>query len=114
MPYCNIKTTVKVEKDKEMELSHALAKVIGMIPGKTEDWVMTSVDDEAAMAFAGTNELPAALITLKTYGQPEQKYYDMVTKGFCETVSRMLSIPQDRIYVIHEPIAHWGWNGQNF
>ena len=49
MPYCNIKTTVKGEKDKEMELSHALAKVIGMIPGKTEDWVMTSIDDEAAM-----------------------------------------------------------------
>ena len=114
MPYCNIKTTVKVEKEKEMEVSHALAKVIELIPGKTENWIMTSIDDEAVLVFAGTNEQPAALITLKTLGEPENKYYDLMTEGFCETVSRMLGISADRIYIIYEPIEHWGWNGRNF
>ena len=96
MPYCNIKTTVKVEKKKE--LSKELTKVIGLIPGKTENWVMTSIDDEAVMTFAGTDE-PCALITLKTYGEPAPKYYDMVTRGFTDTVSKMLGIRPDRIYV---------------
>ena len=90
MPYCNIKTNVKVEKKKE--LSKELTKVIELIPGKTENWIMTSIDDEAVMSFAGTDD-PCALITLKTYGEP---------------------IRPDRIYVDHEPIAHWGWNGANF
>ena len=40
MPYCNIKTNVKVEKKKE--LSKALTKTIELIPGKTENWIMTS------------------------------------------------------------------------
>ena len=102
MPYCNIKTNVKVEKKKE--LSKELTKVIELIPGKTENWIMTSI---------GTDD-PCALITLKTYGEPAQQYYDMVTEGFTKTVSQMLKIRPDRIYVDHEPIAHWGWNGANF
>ena len=52
MPYCNIKTNVKVEKKKE--LSKALSKTIELIPGKTENWIMTSIDDEALMTFAGS------------------------------------------------------------
>ena len=111
MPYCNIKTNVKVEKKKE--LSKELTKVIELIPGKTENWIMTSIDDGAVMSFAGTDD-PCALIILKTYGEPAQQYYDMVTEGFTKTVSRMLKIRPDRIYVDHEPIAHWGWNGANF
>ena len=111
MPYCNIKTNVKVEKKKE--LSKALTKTIELIPGKTENWIMTSIDDEAYMTFSGS-DAPTAMITLKTFGQPEQKYYDMVTEGFCETVSKMLGIPQDRIYISHEPSDLWGWNGRNF
>ena len=42
MPYCNIKTNVKVEKKKE--LSKELTKVIELIPGKTENWIMTSIN----------------------------------------------------------------------
>ena len=111
MPYCNVKTNVKVEKKKE--LSKALTKTIELIPGKTENWIMTSIDDEAYMTFAGSEE-PTAMITLKTYGEPAPKYYDMVTAGFCETVSSMLGIAEDRIYISHEPSEHWGWNGGNF
>ena len=91
MPYCNVKTNVKVEKKKE--LSKALTKTIERIPGKTENWIMTSIDDEAFMTFAGSEE-PTAMITLKTFGKPAQKYYDMVTAGFCETVSNMLQQKQ--------------------
>ena len=111
MPYCNVKTNVKVEKKKE--LSKALTETIELIPGKTENWIMISIDDEAFMTFAGTED-PTAMITLKTFGQPEQKYYDLVTAGFCKSVSSMLGIPQDRIYISHEPSDLWGWNGGNF
>ena len=45
MPYCNIKTNVKVEKKKE--LSKELTKVIELIPGKTENWIMTSISVRA-------------------------------------------------------------------
>ena len=111
MPYCNVKTNVKVEKKEE--LSKALTKIIELIPGKTENWIMTSIDDDSFMTFAGSDE-PTAMITLKTFGQPAQKYYDMVTEKFCAAVSSMLGIREDRIYISNEPSQHWGWNGGNF
>ena len=52
MPYCDIKTNVKVEK----KISKELTKVIERIPGKTENRIMTSIDDEAVMSFAGTDD----------------------------------------------------------
>lgn len=114
MPYCELITTVKVEKKEEMALSHALAKVIETIPGKTENWVMTHIEDEARMAFAGSNGEPSAMVTVKTFGEPEQKYYDLLTAGFCDRITELLGVPKDRIYVVYEPIQNWGWNGQNF
>ena len=58
MPYCNIKTNVKVEKKKE--LSKELTKVIELIPGKTESWLMLAFEDKISMAFKGNSDAPFA------------------------------------------------------
>lgn len=114
MPYCEILTTTKVEKAEEMKLNHEMARIIELIPGKSERWVMTHIEDEARMAFAGTNEEPAAMITVKTFGELLADQYDMLTKEICTSISTALQVPQDRLYVKYEPIYHWGWDGGNF
>ena len=114
MPYCEMKTTVKVSPEQKKELGKALTKVIEQIPGKTERWIMTGIEDDKYISFAGTDEKDSAVITLKTFGETSDRYYDLVTADFCRVLSEKLGIAQDRIYVIHEPIARWGWNGGNF
>lgn len=114
MPYCEVITTVKVPAETEMTLNHALTRVIENIPGKTERWVMTHIADEAKMAFAGTNDAPAAMITVKTFGTPEAQYYDVLTKAFCREVAPILGVSPERMYIVYEPIDHWGWNSKNF
>ena len=114
MPYCELKTTVKVSQEEKKELGRALTEIIEQIPGKSEQWIMASIEGDIYIRFAGTDEKDSAVITLKTFGQTTDKYYDLVTEGFCRAVSEKLGISPDRIYVIHEPISRWGWNGGNF
>ncbi len=114
MPYCEVITTTKVDKSRDMELSHELARIIELIPGKEERWVMTHIEDQARMAFAGDNEQPCAMITLKTFGELTPEQYDMLTKEMCSSASKLLGVAPDRLYVKYEPIVHWGWNGENF
>ena len=114
MPYCEILTTTKVEKAEEMKLNHEIARIIEQIPGKSERWVMTHIQDETRMAFAGTNAAPAAVITVKTFGELAPEQYDMLTKSFCQSAAQLLKVPSDRLYVTYEPITHWGWDGANF
>lgn len=114
MPYCEVITTAKVEKDAEAQLHHALAAVIEKIPGKSERWVMIHLEDQARMAFSGDNSAPAAMLTVKTFGELEAEAYDLLTQEFCAAAEKLLSVPADRVYVVYEPIRHWGWNSRNF
>lgn len=114
MPYCEVITTKKIDKNDEMSLSHELARIIELVPGKSERWVMVHIADEAKMAFAGSNDAPVAMITVRTFGELSAEYYDLLTKEFCAATEKMLAVPADRVYVVYEPIIHWGWNGTNF
>lgn len=114
MPYCEIITSRKICSDCELLLNREIARIIEQIPGKSERWVMTHMEDEARMCFAGDGEAPSAMITVKTFGKLENTQYDMLTKELCSVVSKLLNLPTDRVYVVYQPIDTWGWNGANF
>lgn len=114
MPYCEILTSCKVSAQTQRLLDKEFGRIIELIPGKSERWVMTHTEDEAKMCFAGDSEAPCAMITVKTFGALTELQYDMLTKEFCSGVSKLLGVPADRIYVVYQPIENWGWHGANF
>ena len=114
MPYCEIITSRKVCSDSEILLSKEFVRIIELIPGKSERWVMTHIEDDARMCFAGNSDDACAMLTVKTFGELTSPQYDMLTKEFCAAVSRLLNLSADRIYVTYQPIKNWGWNGENF
>lgn len=114
MPYCEVLTTTKIGKPEEKALDREIARIIELVPGKSERWVMVHIEDQARMSFAGSCEEPAAMVTLKTFGELEPEMYDLLTQEFCARLSERLHVPRDRIYVVYEPIAYWGWDGKNF
>lgn len=114
MPYCEIITTAKIDKQLDMKLSHELARIIELVPGKQERWVMTHIEDEARMSLGGINTENSAMVTLSTFGELTSEQYNMLTKELCASASKLLNVAPDRIYVRYESIIHWGWNGENF
>ena len=114
MPFINLRTTTKISEDKETVLRRELGKIITLIPGKRETWLMLEFEDECKMAFRGTADADCAMIIVELLGGASNKAYDDMTKALCELVNTELSVPMDRIYVRYAEYSHWGFAGENF
>jgi phenylpyruvate tautomerase PptA (4-oxalocrotonate tautomerase family) len=111
MPLINVRTNISDVQAPDallIKLSAALATATG----KPEAYVMTLLDSDIPMTFAGSNE-PCAYVEIKSIGAltpPE------MSDQFCELIKESLGISKDRIYIGFDDInaSHWGWNGRTF
>ncbi len=113
MPYIETKTNVTISKEQETALKAAFGEAIGIIPGKSENWLMISFSDSQRIWFAG-DDAPAAMIEVEIFGSVSDSTYDALTAELTEIVSKHLAIAPSKIYVKYEEISQWGWNGNNF
>ena len=114
MPFINLKTSVKIDASKEADLRKELGKIITLIPGKTEAWLMLNFEDGCRMAFRGNAEHDTAIVSVDLLGAASDKSYDDMTRAICNTVNRVLGVPLDRTYVKYSEYEHWGFAGENF
>lgn len=114
MPYFEVKTSLVLEKEKKEALYSELGRIIELIPGKSASWVMTVLEENAGIHFAGDSEQPAAMVLFRSLGDMEKTHYELLTAEICASISKLLGIGLDRIYVMYESITYWGWNGKNF
>ncbi len=114
MPFIETKTTVKISAEQEAQLRAEFGNAIELISGKSEEWLMLSFVSDARMAFRGTVSPDIAMIDVQIFGKAKDSEYDKLTERICETVSRVLDVPRNRIYVKYTEIEHWGYNGFNF
>ncbi len=114
MPYINTKTTVAVTKEQVETIKKKLGKAIELLPGKSENWLMVSFDDESIMYFKGSDTSPMAFVEVKLFGKATSDAYRKLTKAITEILEEVLHIRPDCIYVKYEEVSTWGWNGNNF
>jgi phenylpyruvate tautomerase PptA (4-oxalocrotonate tautomerase family) len=114
MPFIQTKVNIKISKKKEEILKSKLGEAIELIPGKTEDWLMLSFEDECNLYFKGTKEPGIAFIEVKLFGKADKDAYEKFTAAITDIINQELKISPERIYVKYEEVSHWGWNGSNF
>ncbi len=114
MPYISMKTSAKLNTGAHLELKEAFGKAISLIPGKSERWLMVSIEDSAFMSFAGDCSTPCAMLEVEIFGSADGEAYDALTGALCEAVESITGIKRDRIYVKYAEVGHWGCNGFNF
>ena len=112
MPFISLKTNVKIDEKKEVELKEQLGKSIAVIPGKSEAWLMLDFEDNCRMYFKGENN-PVAFFEVKIYGKLSKAVADEFTGVLCNVAEEKLAIDKSRVYVKYEEIEYWGWNGFN-
>jgi phenylpyruvate tautomerase PptA (4-oxalocrotonate tautomerase family) len=66
------------------------------------------------MAFAGNANDDMAMLEVKLFGGASGAAYDALTAALTDSVSDILGVGKERIYVKYEESSHWGWNGSNF
>lgn len=114
MPYISTKTTVSISPEKREIIKTKLGKAIELIPGKSENWLMLSFDENSLMYFKGSNNRPIAFVEVKIFGTSTSDAYNNLTKAITDIINEELNIDSDCIYVKYEEVSTWGWNGNNF
>jgi len=114
MPFLRIQTNRPLPEAKARSLAASASALVAEQLGKPERYVMTSVESNTAMQFAGTDE-PLAYLELKSIGLPES-----ITAGVSETLCQLVSSETGtdpaRIYIefTDAPRKMWGWNNGTF
>lgn len=115
MPYINVAANIKIQPDARATIKSELGRIIEMMPGKMEKWLMVSFEDEKDIYFGGDNAQNNVFTTVKMFGREQDpECYDKLTEAITDALSANLGIEADRIYIEYESTMHWGWNGKNF
>lgn len=112
MPYVKIQTNGEVasEEDFLKKLSAQMADKLA----KPESYIMTALQADLKMTFAGNTE-KTAFIELKSIGLDESMTEEL-SSFICDFMKKELGIKKDRVYIdfADSPGAMWGWNGGTF
>jgi phenylpyruvate tautomerase PptA (4-oxalocrotonate tautomerase family) len=114
MPYINSTLTIKLSEDQKENLKSQLGEIISAIPGKSEEWLMVTFNDDEVIYFRGKKMEKAAYVEVKIAGTTEREYKNKVTSLLCNLFEEKISIPKDSIFITFSEIADWGWNGELF
>jgi len=114
MPYLTIQTNHPVPEQARRQLLSKASALISKQLGKSENYVMVSLEPAMAMLFAGS-DAPLAYLELKSIGLPEQQV-PALSEALCSLLEQEIDIPKERIYIEFSNVVRhlWGWNGSTF
>tara|TARA_B100000214_G_C23769032_1_gene535865 strand:- start:178 stop:519 length:342 start_codon:yes stop_codon:yes gene_type:complete len=112
MPFIQINTSSKSVLEDYDLLQKDISKMVSDLTGKPENYVMTMIQIDTKMTFAGSDE-PCCFIKVKSIGSLKPS---TMSKSLCELISSRTNINTSRIYIefIDVKASHWGFNGSTF
>ena len=114
MPMISIKTNVAISEEQELTLKSELGKAISILSGKSEQWLMLSLEDKCRLYFKGDNSKPIAYVEVKVFGKIDYSQSNKLTAKIWEIFDNVLGIDASNVYIKYEEVDMWGWNGSNF
>ena len=111
MPFIQINTSSKSVLNNDLLLKE-ISKKVAELTEKPENYVMTLIQNNSQMTFAGSDE-PCCFIKLKSIGSLKPS---SMSKSLCELIESKTNIKTNRIYLefIDVKAENWGFNGSTF
>jgi phenylpyruvate tautomerase PptA (4-oxalocrotonate tautomerase family) len=113
MPFINTKTNIKISKEKELAMKQKIGKAIELIPGKTEDGLMVSFEDQCSLYFRGESDKAIAFVEVMVFGNSTAEAFNKFTGAITNILNEELNIEPNQIYVKYDEAKYWGWNGSS-
>lgn len=110
MPFIISRVNVSISDEQELQLKKLLGKAIELIPGKNENYLMVSFEQNCKIYLRGENQ-PCAFIEVSIFGNENHVGYDKFTAAVTKIFNDVLKIPAQNIYLKFEDIIAWGVNG---
>ena len=111
MPFIQINTSSQSLVDNDL-LQKEISRMVADLTGKPETYVMTMIQSNSQMTFAGSDE-PCCFIKLKSIGSLNPS---SMSKSLCELITSKTNIKTNRIYIefIDVKASNWGFNSSTF
>ena len=112
MPFIQINTSSKsVIEDNDL-LQKDISRMVADLTGKSENYVMTMIQKDNRMMFAGSDE-PCCFIMVKSIGSLKPP---SMSKTLCELIATRSNINVNRIYIEFTDVnpSNWGFNCSTF
>lgn len=116
MPLIKVQTSVAAPDPTQVEsLLKQLSASLAKHTGKPEAYVMTALEADVAMTFAGSTD-PVCYIEIKSVGSMSSSQTQAMSQDFCQQVNQAIGVPKNRIYIEFADAKGymWGWNGSTF
>ncbi|NER24701.1 MAG: hypothetical protein F6J96_29165 [Symploca sp. SIO1C2] len=116
MPLIKVQTSVTApETNKSEELLKQLSASLAKHLGKPESYVMTALEANVPMTFAGTTD-PVCYVEIKSVGSMRPQQTKAMSQDFCEQINQAIGVPTNRIYIEFADAQGylWGWDGRTF
>ena len=112
MPFIQINTSSKSDVENDDLLQKDVSKMVADLTGKPENYVMTIIQRDTKMTFAGSDE-PCCFIKVKSIGSLNPS---SMSKSLCELIASKTNINMNRIYIEFFDVkaSNWGFNGSTF
>ena len=112
MPFIQVNTSSKSVLEDYALLQNDISKMIAELTGKPENYVMTMIQRDLKMTFAGSDE-PCCFIRVKSIGSLSPS---SMSKSLCELIAAKSNISTNRIYIEFTDVkaSNWGFNGTTF
>ena len=111
MPFIQVNTSSQSLLESDL-LQKEISRMVADLTGKPEDFVMTMIQSNSQMTFAGSDE-PCCFIKFKSIGSLNPT---SMSKSLCQLISSKTNIKTNRIYIefIDVKASNWGFNSSTF
>lgn len=114
MPFINVKTNATLTKDKKDIIKRRISDCIGLIPGKSDRYLMLAVEDGIDMAFHRDSESNIAMVEVRIFGGSTKDAYQKLTGAICLIMEDEAKVKGENCYVVFDERKYWGYNGFMF
>lgn len=111
MPFLKVKTSCPITEEQELRLKTELGRAIGLVPGKSEEYLLLEFEDNCRLWLRGEREEPIAYIEAAIFGNEAHGGYDAFTAAVTRIFAETLAISPSRIYLKFDDIIAWGVQG---
>ena len=111
MPFIKIKVNGPITMEQEIEIKARMGQAIGLVPGKSEEYLLLEFEDNCRLWLRGDNTEPVAYIEAAIFGNEQHYGYDALTAEITRIFADVLRVKPDHIYIKYEDITAWGVKG---
>ena len=113
MPFIRTTISKKVTEREATLIKEAYGRNIELVSGKAERYLMLSVEDGVKMAYQGDMDTPMAMVEVQLLGEADSSELNDLTAAITKTLTEVVGIDPDRVYVNYTLYKHWGVGGAN-